>query len=214
LSQVASTTYSTVEAEFYQSGFNYISDTGQSARALRWINQSYQEVCSMENWPFLRTVVTQAAPVSLPLLSRIVRVTDTSTSGGNRLYEGDEDMLADLNPDLSLAGTPAYYYLTYAAGAPSLNVYPVSTHTIEVVYFQNPTPLASPGDVLIIPDQFIDVVVLGAMRRGYLDGTDTAQQYQMVKQEYADRLEFMRTQLLPRPSYQALSTWPDASEDW
>lgn len=208
MSQLATTEFSTVLDELYDSGFDYLSDNNQTDRAKRWVNQSYQEVCSMEKWPFLRTEASGPAPLSMPEYQRIISVVDTeSFSGGNRLQEADEDMIAEFNPNRTLTGTPRYWYMTYDADGPVLNVYPVSTATLDVVFYQNPVPLVADNDVLIIPDQFIDVVVLGAMRRAYLDGTDTAQQYTMVKQEYADRLEFMRTQLLPRPTYQQI--WDD-----
>jgi hypothetical protein len=212
VSQVASTTFETVLDEFYQSGFNYIQDTSQTDRASRWVNQSYQEVCAMEKWPFLRVAETHTPPFAVEQLGRIVRVTDTVLSC--RLTEGDEDMLADWDSTLTQTGNAQFYYVTYGDDGPIVNVFPVSTNNIQVVYYQNPSPLSASSDVLVVPDQFIDVIVLGAMRRGYLDGTDTAQQYQMVKQEYADRLEFMRTQLLPRPTYQSTQPWPYGSEDW
>ncbi len=207
MSQAATTSFSTVLSELYASGFDYLSDNSQTDRAKRWVNQSYQELCSLEAWPFLRTTASGPAPLSLPLFGRMIRVVDTSFSGGNRLLESDEDMVAEFNPVLTLTGTPRYYYMTYDSSGPLLNVYPVSTSTLTVAYSQNPTPLVADADILLVPNQFIDIVVLGAMRRAYIDGTDTANQYNLVKTEWADRVNLMRTQLLPRPTYQM--TWDD-----
>jgi len=212
VSQAASTTFVTVQTEFYNSGFNYISDNSQTDRAKRWINQSYQELCALEPWPFLKTSTTSTSPASLPTLNRIIYVRDTSTN--NKLIEADFDNLTDLQPNLTTTGTAGWYYIDYTAGSPAVTAFPVTTNTLQIVYYQNPVELSADADVLVVPNQFVDVVVLGAMRRAYLDGTDTAQQYQMVKAEWSDRLNFMRTQLLPRPSYQEVSIWPSASTDW
>jgi hypothetical protein len=212
VSQAATTTFGTVKTELYNSGFNYLLDNSQTDRAGRWVNQSYQEVCSLAAWPFLKTTTTGASPVSIPTLNRIIYVRDQSTNF--KLVEADFDLLTDLQPNLTTTGTAGWYYLDFTSGAPAVTAFPVTTNTLQIVYLQNPTPLASDSDVLIVPDQFVDVVVLGAMRRAYLDGTDNAQQYQMVKSEYNDRVEYMRTQLLPRPSYQEISIWPSASTDW
>jgi hypothetical protein len=212
VSQAATTTFVTVQTEFYNSGFNYISDNSQTDRAKRWINQAYQELCAVEKWPFLKTSTTGTSPVSLTTLNRIISVRDTSIN--NKLVESDIDTLTDLNPNLAITGTAGWYYIDYSSGAPAVTAWPVTTNTIEIIYYQNPTPLSGDADVLIVPDQFVDIVVLGAMRRAYIDGTDTANQYQLVKAEWTDRLNFMRSQLLPRPSYQEVSIWPSASTDW
>lgn len=212
MSQVASTTFGTVKTELYNSGFNYLLDNSQTDRAGRWVNQSYQELCSLAKWPFLKTSTTGTSPVSIPTLNRIVYVRDTSLNV--RLVEADFDLLTSLQPNLATTGTASWYYLDFTSGAPAVTAFPVTTNMLEIVYLQNPVPLTSDTDVLIVPDQFIDVVVLGAMRRAYLDGTDNANQYQMVKSEWNDRIEFMKTQLLPRPTYQEISVWPWASTDW
>jgi hypothetical protein len=104
--------------------------------------------------------------------------------------------------------------MTYTTGSPTLNVFPVTTGSTTVVYYQNPAPLSADSDILVVPDQFVDIVCLGAARRAYIDGTDTANQYNLVKTEWADRVQQMRSQILPRFTYQGISSWPDASEDW
>jgi hypothetical protein len=212
LSQVATTTFATVQQELYASGFNYLSDNSQTDRAKRWINQSYQELCSQALWPFLKTSTTGTSPISLPTLNRIIYVRDTSLNV--KLVEADYDLLTDRQPDLTTTGTAAWYYIDYSSGSPAVTAFPVTTNTLQVVYIQNPAELSGDADVLIVPNQFVDIVVLGAMRRAYIDGTDTANQYQLVKAEWTDRVEFMKQQLLPRPTYQEISVWPAASTDW
>lgn len=211
MSQVATTSFSTVLTELYNSGFDYLLANAQTDRAKRWVNQSYQELCAIEQWPFLKTSTTGTSPVSIPTLNRVLSVRDTNLN--NRLVESDIDTLQDINPNLTTTGTAAWYYLDYSSG-PVVSTFPVTTNTIEVVFYQNPTPLAADGDILVIPDQFIDIVVLGAMRRAYIDGTDTANQYQLAKQEWSDRIQFMRSQLMPRFSYQAIEYFPLSSTDY
>jgi hypothetical protein len=198
VSQTATTTFITVQNELYASGFNYLSDNSQTDRAKRWLNQSYQELCSQALWPFLKTSATGTSPISLATLNRIIYVRDTTLNV--KLVEADYDLLTDLQPDLTKTGTAAWHYIDYSSGSPAVTAFPVTTNTLEVAYYQNPTPLSGDSDVLIIPDQFVDIVVLGAMRRAYIDGTDTANQYQLVKAEWTDRVEFMKQQLLSRPN--------------
>lgn len=207
----ASTTFGDVKNEFYNSGFDYIRDNNQTDRAGRWVNQSYQEICGLERWPFLRTSTTGTAPISISDLGDILRVTDTALN--RRLVENDEDSLADLNADLTVAGTASWYYLSYST-SPTVNTFPATTNTLSVVYYKSPASLTGDADVLLVPDEFIDVVVLGAMRRAYFDGTDAASQYQMVKAEYGDRLAYMRSQLLPKYTYQVIEFFPSSSTDW
>jgi len=213
MSTSATTVFSDVLNEFYQSGFNYILDNSQTPRAKRWVNQAYQELCGLEKWPFLRTSTTGTSPVTLTDYSRILFVRDTTTNF--KLVEIDEDTLTDLQPNLTTTGTAGWYYVSYASGSPTVNAFPVTTNTLQVVYYKNPAPLVSDSDVLVVPDQWIDIVVLGAARRGYLDGVDAQPDYYAAtKQEWVDRIGTMRTQLLPRPSYQQVSVWPSSSTDW
>ena len=206
---VADTAFSTVLSEFYSSGFDYISDNGDSARAKRWVNQSYFELCSLEDWPFLNASASGAAPLAVSDLGPITNVRDTVTD--ITLVESDEELLSRVDPDYSnTAGSASYYYINFVSGAPEILVYPVSTNNIEVVYTKVPTELSADADVLIVPNQFIDVVVLGAMRRGLIDGTDTQGQLQIVQQELQSRVDSMR-RMLPRVENQEI-TW--ASEDW
>lgn len=210
MSWLADTEFSDVLDELYNSGFEYLVDNNQTDRAKRWVNQSYQELCGLEEWPFLRVTVSQAAPMTLTDLGQIIKVTDTTND--YRLYEGDEGLVTALDPMLDDSGNPSYWYLTYGTGGPTLNVWPASTITLNVSYMKNPAPLVADADPLVVPNQFIDAVVLGAMRRAYIDGTDSAGQYNIVKAEWHDRVEGMKRQLLPRPKHQAISE--ENSEDW
>jgi hypothetical protein len=208
----ATTTFGTVKQELYDSGFDYLVDNGQTARAGRWVNQAYLELCGLEKWPFREVATTGTSPVQLQTLGDIIYVRDTVSK--NKLVESEFDTLTDIQPDLTTTGTPQWYYQDSTSGTRTVTVFPVSTNSLQIVYHQIPAALSSDGDILIVPDRFIDIVVLGAMRRAYLDGTDTAQQYNLVKTEWNDRVQEMRSQLLPRPQYQAISSWPYGSEDW
>ena len=205
----ANTAFSTVLDEFYDSGFDYIRDDGKEARAKRWVNQSYQELCGLEKWPFLYTTITGPAPKALPNLGQILSVVDTVED--SRLVETDESFLADIDPELTETAQSSFYYLTMVSEVPTLNVWPVSTNNLSIHYFQSPNELSADADELIVPNQFIDVVVLGAVRRGMMDGTDTQAQVQLVSQELQGRIDSMRKSILPKPQYQNIQFY---SEDW
>lgn len=203
------TAFSTVLDEFYDSGFDYIQDEGKEARAKRWVNQSYQELCGLEDWPFLRATVSGSAPLALTSLGDISTVVDTVTN--NPLVEADEKLLTQIDAELTEPADATYYYLSFASEAPELHVWPVSTNSLTVVYYKTPTELSADADELIVPNAFIDVVVLGAVARGLLDGTDTAAQYQFITQALSSRIDSMRKQLLPNKTYQDIQFY---SEDW
>ena len=147
------------------SPYSYLNDAGtQAARVDRWINQAYHELCDQAPWPFLEATSTGAAPLTISDLASVITVTDTD---GVVLDPIQYDPLRRIvNAALTTAGTPGWYYVT---GGTVVNAYPVPTASISVRYRKKPTDLSSAGDVPLVPDEYRDIIALGALRRAALD---------------------------------------------
>lgn len=193
--------------EFYSSGFAYFQqETNGPVRVQRWINQSYQELCDLEDWPFLEATATGTAPLTISDLEDVIDVQDTTTR--NTLVQSDHAAMSEVTGDLTITGTPTYYYIT---GGAVINVFPVSTTVqLSVRYIKNPTDLANNADTPIVPTPFHDLIVLGAWRRGLLDDS-AAGDYSLIAAEYDRRLSTMRQSQLVPPRYQTVT---GASGDW
>lgn len=198
--------YGQLLTEFYASGFSYLDDNGSgAARAGRWVNQAYLELCAAERWPWLETSASGAAPLTITDLNQVESVvTSADKASLVPMFRGD---LTDMDGDLTLTGSPRYYYLTADS---VVNVYPASTGTITVKYCKVPVELSASTDTPVVPQTYHDVIVLGAIRRGLVDDQD-AGDYQQVVSEYQARLGMMRAQYLFTPEVQVLRA---GSEDW
>lgn len=199
-------TFAQLLAEFYASGFSYLDDNGAgAARAGRWVNQSYLELCAAERWPWLETTATGAAPLTITDLGQIESV--VTASDKTSLVAVHRADVTDMDGDPTLTGSPRVYYTT---ADDVVNVYPANTGLITVRYCKVPVELSATTDIPVVPQTYHDVIVLGAVRRGLVDDQD-AGDYQHVVSEYQARLGMMRSQYLFVPEAQVLRA---GSEDW
>lgn len=154
-----------MQDEFRARGTAYLDDSAGLARAKRWLNQSYQELCAAHEWPFLELGdASGAAPLTITDLMHVLAVTDT-TGGVRSLVHKDRRNLVRSYGDLTAVGTPTWFYFTNN----SVRTYPTSADTIAVHYLKVPTELVNDGDEPIVPDRFQDLIIDGAMRRAYKD---------------------------------------------
>lgn len=145
--------------------YSYLNDGGtQAARVDRWINQAYHELCDQAPWPWLETSTSGTAPVTVSDLAAIISVTDTD---GVALDPIQYDPLRRLvDGPLTTTGNAAYYYLT---GGDTVNAYPVPSAAISVRYRKKPVNLSAAGDAPLVPDEYRDIIALGALRRAAID---------------------------------------------
>ena len=145
--------------------YSYLNDGGtQATRGDRWINLAYHELCEQAPWPFLETSTSGAAPLTISDLADVITVTDTD---GVVLDPIQYDPLRRIvNADISVTGTPGYYYLT---GGTVVNAYPVPSASISVRYRKVPTDLSSWTDEPLVPSEYRDIIALGALRRAAID---------------------------------------------
>lgn len=200
--------FSLIQTEFFARGYDYLNDAGAGlARAKRWINEAYLELCEEERWPFLMATATGASPLAIADLREVAIVTDTGRS--NQLHPMPEDELTDYYISLTTVGVPLYYYLTDT----TVNVYPTGG-TLSVRYWKVPVALSAAGDIPVIPDRFTNLIIDGAVRRA-ANTYDAAEDAAAAEAERQRGLDIMRRSLLFRsgpPRYQRIAA--DSSADW
>lgn len=185
-------TLSELLTEFYARGFDYLNDGGAGeTRAKRWINQSYQEICGLDDWPFLHTSTTGTAPLTIADMRTIESVVNTNTKQSIGFI--DERTVTEAYPDLAISGSPQYAYMSGDA----LSTYPTNSDTLKVTYFKVPTDLSSGTDQPIIPARYQYAIVDFACGRAYMD-SDNVQMAQAVRADGDTVINSMREHLLYR----------------
>jgi len=191
-------TFGELLTDYFDAGFQYENDgVGGTLRANRRINAAYQELCALENWPFLENVVTGPAPLLIPNLANALSVIDLTTN--TTLEECDYDTLSKSNNPSTL-GVPTHYWLSQGE---TIEVFPVAVHRISVHCIVLPIDMATTFAEPIVPTAYQEIILLGAIRRGHLDNGDAAN-YQLVNLEWQARVEAMRQAVLNPIRYQTL----------
>ena len=158
--------FTALQTEFFARGFSYLNDAGAGlTRAKRWLNASMHDIDDMERWPYREATATGAAPLSVTDLGLIETVVDT-TNNRQLEYRSRESLVEDY-PDLTLAGTPAFYYVT---GGNTVSVYPTRTSgSLLVRYFKTGPDLSSGSDAPLMPDRFRDAIIEYAVAKALRD---------------------------------------------
>ena len=184
-------TFTQLLTEFYARGFDYLNDGGAGeTRAKRWINQSYQEICGMDDWPFLSTTTTGTAPLTVSDLGYVESLTDTTA--GRNIGFIDRRTLAERYPDLSLAGAPNYAFIT---GGTTINTYPSNSNTLSVRYFRLVNDLDEGTDQPVIPAKYQYAIIDLACGRAYMD-SDNPEMAQIVRRDADALVQQMREQFM------------------
>lgn len=197
--------YQQLRTEFINHGFQDLSPT----RHDRFLNDTYQEICDLEAWPFLETTTSGNAPLTITDIRAVLSVIDTTSLAP--LPWRDKRTVRELDPTLALTGSPECWYLDTAT---SLKVYPANTSdTISVFYLKIPTGLAAAADAPLIPTRYHSLIVEGAAIRAYREmGNEDAA---LAAQAWYDqRIEHMRNALLVNNYDTAADMSVFGSTDW
>lgn len=167
-------------------GFDYVTDT----RLGRYVNQAYKSICNRGHWPFLLTTTTGTAPLTISDLRAVLSVVDTTLD--TKLYPIDRrNLIESVSTDLTITGNPTYWY---QESRTVIKVYPANTtDTLSVHYVKVPATLTG-TDAHLIPEEFEDLIVDGAVIRAYKDqgqldaAATTAQFYNEGLREMMDAL--------------------------
>lgn len=181
--------FAELQAEFAARGYDYL----ESARAERYINQSYKSICNRGAWPFLLTTTTGTAPLTISDLRAVLNVVDTTTNA--KLYHADRrHLIESVDTSLTTTGTPAYWY---QESRTVVSVYPANTtDTLSVHYLKVPATLTG-SDAHLIPDEFEDLIIDGAVIRALKDN-DELDAAASLTQFYNESLREMMDALLSR----------------
>ena len=181
--------FAELQAEFAARGYDYL----ESARAERYINQSYKSICNRGQWPFLLTTTTGTAPLTISDLRAVLNVVDTTTN--TKLYHADRrHLIESVDTLLTTTGTPAYWY---QESRTVVSVYPANTtDTLSVHYLKVPATLTG-SDAHLIPDEFEDLIIDGAVIRALKDN-DELDAAASLTQFYNESLREMMDALLSR----------------
>lgn len=188
-------TFAELRTEVFARGSKYLDDSGAGlVRVKAWLNQAYQEVCEVDEWPFLRTASTPGpAPVTITDLRSVIFVQDSSNDV--MLYPIDERTLRAQDADLASTGNPTSYWLD---GLSTLRVHPINTTaTIAVFYYRVPADLSADGDTPVVPARYHDLLVDLAVSKAAKDSQDW-QGYQVLRTEADRAVQAMRRTLMDR----------------
>lgn len=185
-------TFTQLQAEVFARGMNYLNDGGAGAtRVQNWINQAYREINDADDWSYLESSASGPAPLSISDLGKIESVRNVATL--TKLSPADRRDVTDVFVDLTITGVGLWYYITLGS---VVNVYPADASSVLTVnYWKNAVDLSAGSDVPLIPSPYQELIVLGALRRGFLEDTD-AGDYQAVVGEFQLGLAQMREALM------------------
>lgn len=178
-------TFTQLQTEFFARGFEYLNDAGAGlTRAKNWINQSYLGLCTRADFPFLFADATGTAPLTITDVRVVLSVYDATQK--NPLVAIDRATLISTYKDLTLTGTPLYWYRNSQT---QVSVYPANTgSTLNVRYVKRPALLSAGSDAVIVPDEWADLIVDGAVLKGKKDDDD----YDNYVQQYEADVDRMR----------------------
>ncbi len=166
-------------------GFQYLTDTETDTL----LNESYLEICDLEDWPFLQATASGTAPLTITDLRRVLSVQNPGTFQPLTLTSRDD--LVQRGLDIALTGSPCEYWLD---GLTIVATWPVGG-TISVRYVKTPAELSVTSPTPLIPDRFHDIIVTLAAVKAYGNDSDLADA-QNAASDYERRLEQMRGALL------------------
>ena len=156
------------------------SETVSDTRILRFLNQSYMEICSRYLFPHLitsDTLTTASGTASNEMnvedVLKIVKVVDDTNN--SPVYSISYSQYHDYTSGnvSSITGTPQFWVLN---GVGSNNRYqvtwyptPAGTYTVYVFYVKEPSELVTSPTASspVIPEPFDDVIIHKATQRGW-----------------------------------------------
>lgn len=205
-------------AEIAQHGFGDVDTTQQ----LRAINNTLWYINGLERWPFREKTTTlnfngsSATPTNWPTdFSKVIWIADTTT-GNAVMPERLETIRSQYTGNLTTVSDPAGFY--YFVGTTPF-FYPVPTastgrYTLDYIARQTALNANSIETDILLPPEYHQYVVMGALVRLYLMDDDT-EEAPLFKAEFQEGLQIMREELLRRQYQQPDRIFvTDEYDDW
>ena len=154
------------------------SETLSDTRILRYLNQSYLELCSRFAFDQLSTsttITTSSGTAEYELsVSGILRFTDLVDDTNNlKLYPMSENQYHEYTQGNSTSGTPVYWYVSGVGSNDRYNITffptPAGTYTVNVNYVKQPDEIVtSPAATSpVIPETWDDSILHRAIARAW-----------------------------------------------
>jgi hypothetical protein len=191
--------YTALQGELSARGFSRLSAT----RLGQYVNEGRQLLDNAYPWPYRLTTATGASPLTVTDLGVIDEVTNTLVPGGAPLEAVDRRTLRAQLGDVTLTGTPSYYYVD----GTSVKTYPVGG-TLFVRYFKRCPALSSGTDVPLAPSDY-HMLIVDLAEREALRGKGDLQAAAAVSAVIAEKLGRMVGDLFAMQA----ATGPSAEQD-
>jgi hypothetical protein len=191
------------------------SETLSDTRVLRYINQSYLELCSQYQFDQLSTSTTVTTTsgtaeyeLSVSNVMQIIKVVDDTNNF--MLYTMNESQYHQFTQGNTTSGAPVYWFIDGVGSNDRYNMklYPTPNATLSLIVYYTQSPdelvLSPTATSPVIPEPWDDSIVYRAVSRGWmmLGDPDTAIKWrQMAKanDQSAYRSTYHPTQLIDRP---------------
>ena len=160
------------------------------ARAQRWLNEAYHEICADNNvpWPFLENDSSGTAPLTIADLNKAISCIDTTDSIALRYVP--RAWIAQTFGSVTAPTTMPMYW--YVDSGTTVKIFPAAAaKTISVRYIKVPTDLVAVTDTPLFPPRYHELIVDGAARRAYenIDRYDLAQQVEVLRQQGVEKMK-------------------------
>lgn len=200
--------FSALQTEFFARGFDYLNDAGAGlTRVKQWLNDAYHEICEAEDWPWLQTDATGAAPLTIADCRKVLAV----RQGATVLPLVEQRWIQEIFGDYTTAGTAEYSWVDQSSSI-IVRVYPTAVASLNVRYIKFPTDLSGSTDTPAVPTRYHNLIVHAAVRRGYLDVDDFNAAAQVDKEVEMGLQEMRIAYLRDEPMRQQRNTQLTQSE--
>jgi hypothetical protein len=173
----------------------YASDT--AAAQIILLNSSYRRVCAYRRWPWLESQTASIATVNgtsaynLSTIADFLFLDAVRSEQGTNYYEleyKDPQTFRTLQHNYRDRSTPEYW----TREGEQIKIWPTpdGIYTLTIDYIKRPTDLANDTDVPLIPVNYRDILIWGAIMELTFRERDTYT-YQLAEQQYQGRLNEM-----------------------
>lgn len=186
-----------IQTDCQNHGFSDIS----LADFLTALNDTYQDLCSLESWPFLEKTVTgtfaltAAQFTAVTDIKQILSIVNTSQGYPLTPYNRADTFYKEYSNVLTVSGNPALYYVTGVnAAIPNglaVAVWPIPPAQLyQLRYLYIPTMFTQVSDLPVLPERYHRILTWGTLLSLYQmeDDTEASGRYQMLYDRHLARM--------------------------
>jgi hypothetical protein len=163
----------------------------------RWINQRYAWLWSQQEWPFKKNALanlTVTAGDSTPTMPTGVTVVNRIyNQSGTEVFYLTPDQFDDLYTNQPNTGVPANW--TMINSQVYLGPTPDGAYTFKIAYESRMTPLVANTDTPLIPSEYHNILITGALSAGMREEGDL--KWMQVESEFQMLYDAMVQEFLP-----------------